>query len=191
MNSTTILLIFIFYFIVILILDKYGIFKKYNISAFGPILMIRTIRGQKFLDKLATPKKFWRIFANIGFPLMLIGMIAMFLVIILSVYGMIIFTPAPGKYNEPQNILFIPGINEYIPLVWGWIALIVTLVVHEFAHAILCKVEGIRVKSMGIILALIPIGGFAEPDEEQLFGGGNKKVATRTERMRILTAGVM
>ncbi|MFQ6072370.1 MAG: site-2 protease family protein, partial [Methanosarcinales archaeon] len=179
MNSTTILLIFIFYFIVILILDKYGIFKKYNISAFGPILMIRTIRGQKFLDKLATPKKFWRIFANIGFPLMLIGMIAMFLVIILSVYGMIIFTPAPGKYNEPQNILFIPGINEYIPLVWGWIALIVTLVVHEFAHAILCKVEGIRVKSMGIILALIPIGGFAEPDEEQLFGGGNKKVATR------------
>ncbi|MDL5503950.1 MAG: site-2 protease family protein, partial [Candidatus Methanoperedens sp.] len=98
--------------------------------------------------------------------------------------------------------------------------MIVTLMVHEFSHAILCKVEGIRVKSMGILLALVPVGGFAEPDEEQLLGkkeektdiekesrteepqiGGGvpgtekpsepKHTATRSERVRVLTAGVM
>ena len=77
--------------------------------------------------------------------------------------------PAPSKLSEPRNMLLIPGINEFIPL-YGWIGLVIALVAHEISHAVLCKVEGIRVKSMGIILALIPIGGFAEPDSEQLFG---------------------
>ncbi|MFQ6056320.1 MAG: site-2 protease family protein, partial [Methanosarcinales archaeon] len=149
----------------------------------------------KFLDKLATPKKFWRIFANLGVPLMLISMVSMFLTFIYIVYLIIVYSPShPIQESLGETIkmsLFIPGINPLLPFVWGWIALIVTLIVHEFAHAILCKVEGIRVKSMGILYAIIPLGGFAEPDEEQLFGGGNKKVATRKERMRILTAGVM
>jgi len=111
--------------------------------------------------------------------------------------------PHPGKFNEPRNIFLIPGINEYIPFWWGIIALVVTLVVHEFSHAILCKVEGIKVKSMGLLVALFPIGGFAEPDEEQLLGkkaepgkeiqepDEPKKIATRSERVRVLTAGVM
>jgi membrane-associated protease RseP (regulator of RpoE activity) len=131
--------------------------------------------------------------------------------------------PEPSKFNEARNIFLIPGVNEFIPLTWGAIALLVTLVVHEFSHAILCRVEDIRVKSMGILLAVVPIGGFAEPDEEELFGKqeeeldddndpfGDKrlgividkreeerkviktdeKIATRTQRARILAAGVM
>jgi membrane-associated protease RseP (regulator of RpoE activity) len=47
----------------------------------------------------------------------------------------------------------------------------VTLVVHELAHAVLCRTEGVSVKSMGVLLlGIIPIGGFAEPEEEELFG---------------------
>jgi len=65
----------------------------------------------------------------------------------------------------------IPGLNDYIPLVWGAIGLMVTLVVHELAHAVLCRTEGVSVKSMGaLLLGIVPIGGFAEPDEEELFG---------------------
>ena len=99
----------------------------------------------------------------------------MFLVVALSDFGLYTSflngnVPEPGKYNSPRNIFLIPGVNEFIPFTWGVIALIVTLVVHEFSHAILCRVEGIRVKSMGILYALVPIGGFAEPDDEQLFG---------------------
>jgi len=165
------------YWFLISALDRKGILEKYNISTFGPlpILMIRTTKGLKLLDVLARPKRYWRVFANIGILMMFVGMIAMFLVIAIS--DLALYTsflndsvPEPGKYNAPRNILLIPGVNEFIPFTWGVIALIVTLVVHEFSHAILCRVENIRVKSMGILLALVPVGGFAEPDDEQLFG---------------------
>ncbi|RXA16591.1 PDZ domain-containing protein [Methanosarcina sp. MSH10X1] len=178
MSGTSIVLgIFLLYWFLISFLNKKGILEKYNISTFGPlpILMIRTTKGLEILDVLARPRLYWRSFANLGILLMFAGMIAMFLVIALS--DIALYTsflngnvPEPGRYNAPRNILLIPGVNEFIPFTWGVIALIVTLVVHEFSHAILCRVEGIRVKSMGILFALVPIGGFAEPDDEQLFG---------------------
>ena len=178
MSGTSIALgIFLLYWFLVSVLDRRGILEKYNITTFGPlpILMIRTTKGLKLLDVLARPKFYWRNFANLGILMMFAGMIAMFLVIALS--DLALYTsflngtvPEPGKYNSPRNIFLIPGVNEFIPFTWGVIALIVTLVVHEFSHAILCRVEGIRVKSMGILLALVPVGGFAEPDDEQLFG---------------------
>jgi len=204
--------VFLTYALIVVLLERNGTFSKYNITVhyflFIPVLMIRTQRGQKFLERIAIHKRFWRLFANIGLPAMLIGMIVMFLLLIFIDYAMIQSfqtqtVPPPGKFNEPRNIFLIPGINEYIPLWWGIIALVVTLVVHEFSHAILCKVEGIKVKSMGLLVALFPIGGFAEPDEEQLLGkkaelgkemqepDEPKKLATRSERVRVLTAGVM
>ncbi|WP_292373548.1 site-2 protease family protein [Methanosarcina sp. UBA411] len=193
MNGTSIVLsIFLLYWFAVSVLDRKGILEKYNISTFGPlpILMIRTTKGLKLLDVLARPKFYWRNFANLGILLMFAGMIAMFLVIALS--DIALYTsflnknvPEPGKYNSLRNIFLIPGVNEFIPLTWGVIALIVTLVVHEFSHAILCRVENIRVKSMGILYALVPIGGFAEPDDEQLFGPKEK-----TERELPLTATI-
>ncbi|RZN37671.1 MAG: PDZ domain-containing protein [Methanosarcinales archaeon] len=213
------------YWLIIAILNKQGILERYNITAFGPILMIRTRRGQRLLSVLARPRRFWKLLANIGIPVMLVGMFIMFVLVIMTDYAMLqsIFNstmPPPGKYNAPQNIFLIPGVNEYIPLVWGAIGLAVTLVVHELAHAVLCKVEGIDVKSMGLLTLIVPIGGFAEPDEEQLFGkkksdcsdvgstglgsGYDQAVcdapkessvreggAPRPARMRILAAGVM
>ncbi len=213
------------YWLIIAILNKQGVLERYNITAFGPILMIRTRRGQRLLSVLARPRRFWKLLANIGIPVMLIGMFIMFVLVIMTDYAMLqsIFDRTmlpPGKYNAPQNIFLIPGVNEYIPLVWGAIGLAVTLVVHELAHAILCRVEGIDVKSMGLLTLIVPIGGFAEPDEEQLFGkkqsdrsdvgstgigsGYDQAVcdvpketpvrvggAPRPARMRILAAGVM
>jgi len=204
--------VFFTYALLVVLLERNGTLSKYNITVFYllfiPVLMIRTQKGQKFLDRIAIHKRFWRSFANIGLPAMLVGMVIMFLLLLFIDYAMIQSfntqtVPHPGKFNEPRNIFLIPGINEYIPLWWGIIALVVTLVVHEFSHAILCKVEGIKVKSMGLLVALFPIGGFAEPDEEQLLGKMNeqekemqepeepKKLATRSERVRVLTAGVM
>ncbi len=170
------LIILIVCWIVFAFLSKQGILERYNISAFGPILMVRTMRGQKLLTVLAYPRRFWRFFGNVGIPMMLVGMFIMFTIVILTDYVMLQALyqdamPLPDKYNAPQNILLIPGLNEYIPLVWGAIGLMVTLVVHELAHAVLCRVEGVGVKSMGVLLlGIVPIGGFAEPDEEELFG---------------------
>jgi len=172
LNQTIIaIIIFLIYWALVNMLKNRGILEKYNISAHGPLLMVRTTQGQKLLDFLAKPKKFWRLFANIGIPLMFIGMIIMSLIIMLNfVMPFIVGTPEPGQLHEPQNLLLIPGVNEFIPFTWGLIALIITLIVHEFSHAILAKVENVKVKSMGVLLALIPVGGFAELDEEALFG---------------------
>ena len=203
-----ILLILAVYWQSILILKRYGILERFNITNHGPLLMIRTTKGQKFLDRVASAKGFWRLFGDAGIPLMLLGMFLMFALIILSDILMVTSLyeqtmQTPSEIHELRNIFLIPGINKFIPVVWGIIGLIVTLVVHEFSHAIMSKAEDIRVKSMGLILVLIPIGGFAEPDEEQLFGirdkdkGGensvksDQKTATRRQRIRILTAGVM
>ena len=225
MNEMNIaLIVLLFYWLIVKIMDRKGILEKYNISTYGPVLMIRTTRGLSILDKLAIPKKAWRTYADIGILLMFIGMIAMFLVVIVSDIAMLSSLgsnsmPEPSKLNEARNIFLIPGVNEFIPLTWGILALAVTLVVHEFAHAILCRVEDIRVKSMGILLAVVPIGGFAEPDEEELFGKkeeieeedpyGDRRLgiyigdeeppqkkkpeskASRKQRAHILAAGVM
>jgi membrane-associated protease RseP (regulator of RpoE activity) len=113
--------------------------------------------------------------------------------VLLMTYLMIQAPPQPSSYNAPRNILLIPGLNEYVPFVWGWIALFVTMVVHEFAHGILARVEGVRVKSMGIItLFIAPIAAFVEPDEEELFGTKDKPpLVSKAARIRILSAGVI
>lgn len=210
MNWTTAgIALFLLYWIIVSYLNRNGTLERYNITNYGPLLMIRTTRGLKLLDRLAVPKKAWRLFADVGIRLMFIGMFAMLLIVIVSDISMLSSLgdntmPEPNKFNEARNIFLIPGVNEFIPFTWGLIALIVTLVVHEFSHAILCRVENIRVKSMGILLALVPVGGFAEPDEKELFGTETtekegegpvertkSKAATRQQRARILSAGVM
>lgn len=207
------LLIFAVYWQLIIILKKKGILERFNITSHGPLLMIRTTRGQDFLNWIAKIKSFWRLFADIGIILMIIGMLIMFIMIIIFDISTMISLhketlPPPTELNKLKNLFLIPGINDFIPFVWGLIALIVTLVVHEFSHAILCRVEDIRVKSMGLILVLIPIGAFAEPDEDQLFEKQEnaiekienelkqekepqQPIANRRQRVRILSAGVM
>ncbi len=194
---TLALYIFLIYWFILLILDRKGILQRYNISAFGPVLMIRTTRGQRLLEKLARGElreTFWRTYANIGTVLVVIAMIFMFVLVLLSAYAMFTVHPEPTELNVPRNWLLIPGLNEFIPLC-AWVGFVVALLVHELSHAILSTVEKIKVKSMGLLVAVIPIGAFAEPDSEQLFGERagkeeQKKVATARERTRILSAGV-
>jgi membrane-associated protease RseP (regulator of RpoE activity) len=156
-------------------------------------VFLRTTRGLNLLDWLSRPKRFWRIVASAGIPLVVLCMGYFLALVLLMTYLMIQAPPQPSSYNAPRNILLIPGLNEYVPFVWGWIALFVTMVVHEFAHGILSRVEGVRVKSMGIItLFIAPIAAFVEPDEEELFGTKDKPpIVNKAARIRILSAGVI
>ncbi len=184
------------YSIILLPLQNSEKWGKRGITVWGPIplaVFLRTTRGLKLLDRLSRPKRFWRIVASAGVPLVILSMGYFLILVLLMTYLMIQEPPQPSSYNAPRNILLIPGLNEYIPFVWGWIALFVTMVVHEFAHGILSRVEGVRVKSMGIVALLIaPIAAFVEPDEEELFGAKDKPpIVTKGARIRILSAGVI
>jgi len=155
--------------------------------------MLRTTQGLGLLDRLARPRKFWKVFATVGIPLTVVAMFFMLAILLIGAFRILLTQPGPSAFNAPRNVLLIPGINQFIPLTWGLIGLIVTLVVHELSHAILSRVADIKVKSLGLLIALVPIGAFAEPDESQLLGTkaeAGAKIATRAERLRVFTAGI-
>lgn len=173
---TLMLYLFLIYWLIVLALDRKGILERYNISAVGPVLMIRTKRGEHLLERLSTGTRrarFWRVYANIGTVLVLIAMVFMFVLVAYGTYATFMAHPEPTEINEPRNWLLIPGLNEFIPLS-AWVGFVIALVVHELSHAVLSTVEKIKVKSMGLLVALVPIGAFAEPDSEQLFGEKEK-----------------
>lgn len=208
-----VLVAFALWWFIIADLNKSGILAKYNITAYGPLIMVRTFKGQKLLDWIAKPKLLWKLVMVLGIPLVVISMILMLVVVVgLDLWMLLRIQdiPAPGPANSPQNILAIPGLNQFIPFWWGWIALVVAMVVHEFGHAILAKVSDIKVKSLGLLLMPIPMGAFAEIDEEEMFGtkseggtadiigpmetkaaGEGKRKATTGQFINILSAGVI
>ena len=89
-------------------------------------IFFRTTRGLDLLDRLARPKLFWRLVASAGIPLVVLSMAYFLMLVLLMTFFMIQEPPEPSSYNEPRNILLIPGLNEYIPFIWGWICLLYT-----------------------------------------------------------------
>ena len=75
---------------------------------------------------------------------------------------------ASDQAASPQMILGIPGINPLIPIWYGILGLLIAVVVHEFAHGILTRVNGMKINALGVLAFVVPIGAFVEPDEEQL-----------------------
>ncbi|MBE8540233.1 site-2 protease family protein [Geoglobus acetivorans] len=186
MNVQLGILVFLIYWGIVELLKQRGVLERKNISSYGPILMIRTEKGLNLLKKLARYRMLWIILGNAGIPAVFAGMVFMFILILFMDYSLLTSPPPPSELTSPRNALLIPGVNKFIPLVWGLIGLIVTLIVHEFSHAISALSENIRVKSLGILVALVPVGGFAEPDEEELM-----QKASRSTRLRVFSSGVI
>jgi membrane-associated protease RseP (regulator of RpoE activity) len=139
-----------------------------HITFYGPILALKTNRVG-FFDKFAAFRTFFRIYGTAGLIAVIIVSVFITVMLFISVRYTLLVQPEPTGIYKPQNILLLPGINEYVPSTLAvWLAFIITIGVHEFGHAILCRVENIKVKTMGALVAVIPIGFFVEPDEEEL-----------------------
>lgn len=177
--------------------------QKRGVTVMGPLLMIRTQRGKKLVERAARHARFWRAYGSAGTVLVVVGMgIMLALVLVMNFRQATHGFPPPGPLTRPEAALLLPGINPFVPLFWGLAGIVVAVIIHELGHAILTRVEGLTLKSMGVLLALVPIGAFAEPDEEELFGVRKpakdgeeprpppKKIAGQKERLRILSAGV-
>ncbi|OPY37639.1 MAG: zinc metallopeptidase RseP [Methanoregula sp. PtaU1.Bin051] len=139
-----------------------------HIVFYGPIMAIRTFRVS-FFDRFAALRTFLRLYGTFGVCMVVVVSVFITVMLIFSVRYTLIVQPEPTGIYKPQNILLLPGINEYVPSTLAvWLAFIITIAVHEFGHGILCRIENITVKGMGILLAVIPIGFFVEPDEDEL-----------------------
>lgn len=150
-----------------------------------PLILIHTPFGLDFFDRVARwpGAKKW---ADLNTYLMpVITALAIFLIVgSLTV----LFANADARQGVrgvgPQANLLIPGLNPYLPITYGWVALVVTIIIHEAGHGILARVYNIRVDSTGIVLLLgLPIGAFVNIEREEL------AKATLKQKSSVLTAG--
>ncbi|UIO99631.1 site-2 protease family protein [Halobaculum sp. CBA1158] len=153
----------------------------------GPLTTIHTGRGRAFLNWLSTPRRFWRAWSNVGVGIAVVVMVGMFGFLVFSALATL-QNPVQTQANQPSNFLIIPGVNDFLPLAVApeiVLGLLIALVVHEGGHGLLCRVEDIDIDSMGVVLlTLIPVGAFVEPDEE------SQANADRGARSRMFAAGV-
>ena len=152
-----------------------------------PLILIHTPYGLNFFDKVAN-NKFAKVYAKFNTYLMpLITALAIFLIV-----GSLMVLFSNGAAREgvrdigPQSNLLIPGLNPYLPWTYGWIALVLTIIIHEAGHGIVARVYGVKVESTGLVLILgIPIGAFVNIEREELARTKLK------QKSAILTAGPM
>jgi len=103
-------------------------------------------------------------------------------IVVSAVFSTVVMGTTAIADTAPGLTLILPGIN--IPLFEGLLALIIILLVHEGAHAILSVIGKIPILSSGVALfGIIPIGAFVEPDE--------KRLATKSKEVqkRVVVAG--
>jgi membrane-associated protease RseP (regulator of RpoE activity) len=151
------------------------------------LIMIRTTRFTSIMDRMGSN----RITKPLGWLMLYLLPVAAGIgfFIFLTEFGILFSAQAHAAGTAVRNIsplayLGLPGINPYIPLLDGWAALLVAMVIHEGAHGVVARSLGYPVKSSGLLLFLvIPIGAFVEVDEKAL------KAAPARDSLRILAAG--
>lgn len=154
--------------------------KQLKIDVEGPFLLRRTKRLRGLIDRIAqSHPRFWRVFLNIGIPISIFFMGLMVVTLIYSLQTLI---------EAPQVQIILPGVDLpgqaiSVPFAYGLIALFTVLVVHEFGHGIISRVEGVRIKSIGVALFAVIPGAFVEPDEEDV------EKSSKKSRLRIYAAG--
>lgn len=181
---TVITLLFAIYVILLLVLKEKNLFEKYNLSLYGPFLAWKTERGKRFIRKLSKPRSFWSIFATVAIFICFVTM-AFMLYLLVGNVTILMHLPKESIQRLPgvEMVIAIPGINPILPIGYTIVGLIVAIVVHELSHGILCNLGGIKIRSLGLVAFIFPVGAFVEPDEEQL------RSASTFKRMKVFAAG--
>ncbi|MCI4326249.1 MAG: site-2 protease family protein [Thermoplasmata archaeon] len=152
------------------------------LSLYGPALMIKTQRGKGFLERVARFNRFWSWIGDAGIVLAAASMVTIVAVLVLD--ATVALREPASSAPTPQEALGIPGINPFIPIGYGLIALILGVVLHELMHGVIARSQKIGVKSIGILWLVIPVGAFVEQDDVEM------NAAPRRKRARVAAAGV-
>jgi len=151
-----------------------------------PLLTVRTKMFTGVFDRLGSLRAS-RMIAWIS--LIIVPIVAgIGLYLILSNLFTLLWTPVVREGVRelgPGAYLLVPWLNPFLPILYGWLAIVCAIVVHEGAHGIIARNRGLNVKSSGLLFFLIiPIGAFVDVDEEQLAKAKHK------DSLRVMAAGV-
>ncbi len=174
-----ILYFFLIWIIIYLGYERFGK-KNKNIIVQPFQLMIRTSRLNNWIKKLASyNKSLSRKIFNIGI-IVGAGLIIFILYLLLRNLGLLFERPEQAMAIVP----LVPGLTislKTFPYIL--VALFIALITHELAHGIASTIDGIPVKSTGLLLFVVLPGAFAEMDEKRL----NK--AKLMTKLRVFAAG--
>ena len=163
--------------------ENEGYLAKYNMDlVWGrSFLMWRTDWGKDFIEKISQNKPFWRRVGDVWVVTVFVIMILMFSLLLWQ--ATLAWQIPKTSAVSPKMMIGLPGVNPVIPLWYGILALVIAMVIHEFSHGILSRVANVKVKALGLLLFIFPVGAFVEPDEEEM------KAMKKWERMRLYAAG--
>ena len=159
--------------------------KDSNFDLRFPLVIIKTSRGQSLLEKLSK-FRFISVLSWISLFLMPIFSLLAISILLLTASLYLSFPEVREIAREtgPQGALLIPGINPYLPIIYGWIAIFIGIVIHELSHGVIARAVDVPVRSSGIMLFLfLPIGAFVEVDDTKLDS------TSFTKSGRIIAAG--
>jgi membrane-associated protease RseP (regulator of RpoE activity) len=160
--------------------------KQPRIEFSFPILIIRTQKFNGVFDRLGS----LRISSLLSWiALGIVPVVAgIGLYIVCSSLFTLLWTPVARDMTReigPAAYLPFPGINPILPILYGWIAIVCAIVIHEGAHGIIAKNRDLSVKSSGLLFFfIIPFGAFVDVDEDQITKAKPK------DSLRVMAAGV-
>jgi len=174
--------------VLLFVLHRRGLLEPHGLQVSpppaGPFLMWKTVRGRNLIERLARPTRFWRIFGDVAIVLVALTMVGTTVLLIWEA-TLVQSAAIRGNPPAPEALLGLPGINPIIPLGYGILGLAVAIILHEFSHGILSRVAGIKIRSLGLIFLIFPIGAFVEPDEDELRALPRRQRLSRRRRLRL------
>ena len=177
--STVAFLVLIIWAVVNLLIRESRV-SQFGLKSHFLYITYRTARLNSLIKEVAYRNRFlFRIIGNLGLAFG-VGL-ATFTVYFLTM-NLIRF------YNKPAIAVpvtpVLPGVNvglRHVPYLF--LAMVITLILHEVAHGIIAWSEGIPIKNIGLFLAVIIPGAFVEPDEEKF------NEADDVAKLRVLASG--
>lgn len=185
LNGWTIALVLVIaYALIVYVLYRRGLIgPDRTLSLLGPALMIKTKKGRGMLDRVGRFRRFWTWAGDLGILLAALAMVTV--VVVLCLDAIIALRIPASSAPSVSEALGIPGINPIIPVGYGLVALIVSVVLHELSHGVVARSQKIGVKTLGILWCVIPVGAFVEQDDAEM------NAAPRRNRDRVAAAGVL
>jgi membrane-associated protease RseP (regulator of RpoE activity) len=149
----------------------------------GPLLLVRTHAGKSLIDRISKRQWLGKA-ADLFIVLTVVSGLAM--VVLVAWQNTLLFTHTEQVAQNPPQVeqtLAIPGVNPAIPVGYGLFALVVALVIHEGGHGVMARYADLKVKSLGLLFLVLPVGTFVEPDEAELQG------ASLGDKLRMFASG--
>lgn len=142
--------------------------------------LYKSTRLNDFVKRIADLSPgFWRVLGNVGVAAS-VGQVSFITYILVKNLWSFFYAPEQASPVQP----LIPGVTISVDsMPWFLLGAGIIILTHELGHGIMCYVEGVKVKSTAVMLAVITFGGAVEPDEESM------EQASLMSKMRIYAIG--